>query len=345
MTHNVQGAPIEISGLTWSIGDRAVVEVDHLRVTPAERLVVFGPNGSGKSTLIRLVAGVIGDRDGGDVAYLPQRPFMFRGSGRRNLVLGLQGDESNQAEVIAKRLGVSNVLGSPANALSGGERQRLALARTLALRRPVVALDEPLAAIGAKDRDAVIAVVGDAIGGRAALVVTHDRDIAIAFADKVALMVAGKIRQVGLPQDVFLDPANEDVAELLGHQNVMMGTVVKSEGPLVQVSCAGLMVWALGEQAAGSDVRVTFGADAVTLHSASSAAAAEGQDSARNHWLGSVKEIGEVDRLVEVVVDVGQPVAALITAGSMAGMGISVDDKVALSVKATAARTVTAAKQ
>lgn len=335
----------EFSDLAWSVGGRAVVAVAKLRVEAGERVVVFGPNGAGKSTLLRLIAGMLGERPGDDVAYLPQRPYMFRGSGRRNLLMGLAGEESNRAEVLAKRLGVSNLLGTPAARLSGGERQRLALARTLASDRSLLALDEPLAAIGAKDRDAVIAVSGDAIGDRAALVVTHDRDIAVAFADRVALMVDGRIRQLGSPQDVFLDPSNEDVADLLGHQNVLVGTVVKGEGPLVQVSCSGLMVWALGHQAAGSEVRVVFGADAVTLHSVSSAAVTEGQDSARNHWLGSVGTIGEVGRLIEVVVNVGQPVAALITEGSMAGMGIALDDKVALSVKATAARALTAAKQ
>ncbi|NND04578.1 MAG: ATP-binding cassette domain-containing protein [Acidimicrobiia bacterium] len=331
--------------LTWESDGRVVVAPTDLELRAGERLVVFGPNGAGKSTLLRLIAGVLGDRTGEDVAYLPQRPYMFRGSGRRNLLMGLAGGESNRAEVLAKRLGVSNLLGTPANRLSGGERQRLGLARTLASERPIIALDEPLAAIDARDRDTVIAVAGDAIGDRSAVVVTHDRDIAVAFADRVALMVDGAVRSIGPPQEIFLDPANEDVADLLGHQNVMVGTVVKGDGPLVQVSCAGLMVWALGHQPAGSEVRVTFGADAVTLHTVASASAAEGQDSARNHWLGAVQKLGEVGRLVEVVVDVGQPVAALITEGSMAGMGIALEDKVALSVKATAARAVTSAKQ
>ena len=335
----------ELGELSWESSGRQIVAPTELDLRAGERLVVFGPNGAGKSTLLRLIAGVLGERAGDDVAYLPQRPYMFRGSGRRNLLMGLAGEESNRAEVLAKRLGVSNLLGTPAARLSGGERQRLGLARTLASGRALLALDEPLAAIDARDRDAVIAVAGDAIGDRTALVVTHNRDIAVAFADRVALMVDGAVRSVGPPHEIFLDPANEDVAHLLGHQNVMLGTVVKGDGPLVQVSCSGLMVWALGEQSAGSEVRVTFGADAVTLHTVSSAAATEGQDSARNHWLGTVREVGEVGRLVEVVADVGQPVAALITEGSMAGMGIAIDDKVALSVKATAARAVTSAKQ
>jgi molybdate transport system ATP-binding protein len=336
---------MDLGGLAWSVAGRQVVAVATLPVATGERLVVFGPNGAGKSSLLRLAAGVIGDRDGSQIAYMPQRPYMFRGSGRRNLLMGLRGGESNRAEVLAKQLGMANLLGTPADRLSGGERQRLALARTLASERPIVALDEPLAAIDVRDRESVIAVVGDAIGDRTAIVVTHDRDVAVAFADRVAVMVDGEIRQSGPPQEVFLDPQNEDVAGVVGHHNVLRGTVVKSEGPLVQASSSGLMVWALGEQPAGADVRVIFGAEAVTLHSVGGAGAAGLQDSARNHWLGSVRSIVEVGRLVEVIVDVGQPVAAMITAGSMDGMGIKVDDKVALSVKATAARAVTAAKQ
>jgi len=336
---------LDLGGIQWSVAGRRVVAVSALTVAVGERLVVFGPNGAGKSSLLRLAAGIMGERDGTDVAYMPQRPYMFRGSGRRNLLMGLHGAESNRAEVLAKRLGLANLLGTPADRLSGGERQRLALARTLASERPVLALDEPLAAVDVRDREAVIAVIGDAIGDRAALVVTHDRDVAVAFADRVAVMVDGEIRQAGLPQEVFLDPQNVDVAGVVGHHNVLSATVVKSEGPLIQASSGGLMVWALGEQAAGADVRVIFGAETVTLHSVGGAASKGPQDSARNHWLGSVQSIVEVGRLVEVIVDVGQPVAAMITAGSMDGMGIQVDDKVALSVKATAARAVTAAKQ
>ena len=331
--------------MSWEIGDRKVVNVSQLSVAAGGRMVVFGPNGAGKSSLLRLVAGVIGDRDGSSVAYLPQRPYMFRGTGRRNLLLGLHDSESNRAEVLAKRLGVSNVLGRPAARLSGGERQRLALARTLASERSVVALDEPLAAIDVRARDAVIAIVGDAIGERTAIVVTHDRNVAVAFADRVAMMLDGEIRQVGSPQETFLDPPSEDVAAAVGHHNILSGTVVKSEGPLVQVSCGGLMVWALGEQSAGADVRLIFGAEAVTIHNVAGTHADAGQDSARNHWLGPVQSIVDAGRLIEVIVDVGQQVAALITSGSLAGMGIQVDDKVGLSVKATAVRAVTAAKQ
>ncbi len=336
---------LSLSGLTWSIGDDLIVDAGDLELRTGERLVVYGPNGAGKSTLLRLAAGILGERTGDEVVYMPQRPYMFRGSGRRNLLLGLEDAESNKAEMLAKRLGVSNVLGTPAARLSGGERQRLALARTLASSRPVVALDEPLAAIDAQDRDEVSAVIGDALGDRAALVVTHDRDVVVAFADRVAVMAGGRVLQVGPAQEVLLHPGGDDIAEVLGFQNVLAGTVVKSEGPLVQVACSGLMVWALGTQASGSDVRVTFGAEAVTLHTVTTPGAELTTDSARNHWLGPVRTIAEVGRLVEVVVDVGQPVAALITAGSMDGMGIEVDDQIAMSVKATAAHAVTAAKQ
>ena len=339
------GTALDLSGLTWSIGDKPIVDVGDLELQAGERLVVYGPNGAGKSTLLRLAAGILGARTGEEVSYMPQRPYMFRGSGRRNLLLGLEDAESNKAEMLAKRLGVSNVLGSPAARLSGGERQRLALARTLASSRPVVALDEPLAAIDAQDRDEVSAIVGDALGDRACLIVTHDSDVVVAFADRVAVMAGGRVLQVGSAQEVLLYPGGDDIADVLGFQNVLAGTVVKSDGPLVQVACSGLMVWALGKQASGSDVRVTFGAEAVTLHSVAAPGGDLARDSARNHWLGPVHTIEEVGRLVEVVVDVGQPVAALITTGSMEGMSIAVGDQVALSVKATAAHAVTAAKQ
>ncbi len=340
------GPAAVLDGLTWESDGRRIVAINELSVGHGERLVIFGPNGSGKSTILRLVAGVLGDRPGDNVTYLPQRPYMFRGSGRRNLRLGLDAAEAEEAERLAGRLGIGDLLGRPAARLSGGERQRLALARALAKDRPIVALDEPMAAVDVKDRDGVVAVIGDAIGSRAALLVTHDETVAAAFGDRVAVVVAGIVRQVGSTQDVFVSPDSEDVASALGHHNVLLGTVRGNDGPLVQVSCDGLLVWALGAQAAGSEVRVMFGAEAVTLHSMrGSESAIHASASARNRWLGTVRDIRRSSRLVEVIADVGQPVAAIITIGSMDAMGLAVDDKVVLSVKATAASAITAAKQ
>ena len=121
------GTALNLSGLTWAIGGRPIVDVGDLELQAGERLVVYGPNGAGKSTLLRLAAGILGERNGDEVSYMPQRPFMFRGSGRHNLLLGLEDAESNKAEMLAKRLGVSNVLGSPAARLSGSTRVSLSI--------------------------------------------------------------------------------------------------------------------------------------------------------------------------------------------------------------------------
>lgn len=299
------------------------------------RLVVFGPNGAGKTTLLRRLAGIgeTGERPG--VAYLPQRPYMFRGTGRHNLHLGLAASERSTADALAGELGVAGVLGRPARQLSGGEVQRLALARVLASEQPVVLLDEPLAALDVKDRQHTAEVIARAVAERASVVVTHDRATVATLADTVAVMIDGEIRQRGPVEEVFSLPSDDLVAAAVGIGNALAGVVTQHDGPLVAVSVGGVQMWALGDHDRGSDVRLLFGAEAVTVFTGG-----QSGSSARNRWHGTVDTLRPVGRLVEVLVDIGVEVAALLTPGSIDALELAVGSEVDLSVKATAIRAV-----
>ena len=309
-----------------------------IELQAGERLMIFGPNGAGKSTVLRLLAARIGVRGPGAAAsYQPQRPYMFRGTAARNLALGLSAEEGRLAEELAAAIGVGGMLGSAATTLSGGERQRLALARTLARPAPLVLLDEPLAAIDVRHRDLVIGTLSEALGGRTAVVVTHDREVVAALGDRAAVMLDGRVRQLGDVEEVFSLPADEDVAEAVGLGNVLAGEVVDVEEPMVEVAVAGTSVWAYGPQPVGAAVKVMFGAEAVTVYTGTA-----GPSSARNAWSGEITAIRSVGRLVEIVVDVGPSIAALITPGSLDALGLEVGGRAGLSLKATAAHAVSA---
>ncbi len=298
-----------------------------------DHLVVFGPNGAGKTTLLRLLAGTL--RGGSAIAagYLPQRPAALRGSVRRNLELGLaDSDDKQRAHALATELGLAGLLDASARSLSGGERQRMALARTLARSEATMLLDEPLAAIGLADRGAVAATIGKALEGKSALIVTHDRQTAAALGDRVAVLIDGTIRQVGPPSKVFALPDDEVVAGALGIANVMTGEVMDSEGGLVSLRVGPLEVWGGGDpQASG---RALFGAETVTLY----AGDRPDSGSARNSWSGTVTQIVPVGQLVEVLVDCGPTVVALVTPGALDGLGVAVGDLASVAVKATAIR-------
>ena len=326
---------VTIGNVAYRSGDLAVT-VDGLEIAAGGRLAVFGPNGAGKTTLLRLVAGTLGGDPRVEAAYLPQRPFLFRGTAHHNLVLGLPPERVEIAERHAEVLGVGSLLHQSARTLSGGERQRVALARTLASARPVVLLDEPLAAVDAKDRPAVAAHVVRSLGERTAMVVTHDRDEAVTLGTELAVMIAGRIRQRGPVREVMSLPADEEVAAVLGVSNALPGSVVDRSGPLAAVDVGGAIVWGVGEGDTGSEARVLFGAETVIVYAGSEADAG----SARNRWSGRVADLRPIGQLVEVLVDVGPVVAAVLTPGSVESLELAVDHPVTIAVKATAVRVV-----
>jgi molybdate transport system ATP-binding protein len=330
--------PITLPRVRHRLVEGLEVEMGPVDLEPGERLVMFGPNGAGKTTALRLLAGTLGAGSGlPHSAYLPQHPYMFRGSARHNLGLGLNAEELAGAQDMAGELGLGDKLDDAAQSLSGGERQRLALARTLAHSADLVLLDEPLSAIDLRDRDLVTSVLIRALGERSAVIVTHDREVVAALADRVAVMVSGAVRQIGSVDEVFTLPSSDEVALSVGIGNVLSGVVVDLDDPLVAVEVDGLNVWALGAQTRGAAVKVLFGAETVTVHTGGGS-----PTSARNVWEGRISGVRPVGRLVELLVDVGPTVVALITPGSLDALELHQGSPVSLSLKATAARAVAA---
>lgn len=306
-----------------------------LEFEPGTRTVVFGPNGAGKSTLVRLLAGTIGET-GIDASYLPQTPYHFRGTVGWNLGLGLDAEQAARARQLAEQLGVGNLTG--ATEVSGGERQRLALARVLARSEPWVLLDEPLAALDAQDRLMVARVIVDAIGDRGAIIVTHDQDAAAILGQRMVVLIDGHVHQDGNVPDVFAQPADESVAAAVGVANIIDGTVAVLDGPLVSVSSAGTSMWGVGAHQIGDTVRAMFGAETVTLYGGAEPTGG----SARNSFMGTVTDIRSVGRLVEVVLDCGIPIIAMVTPGSLESLKLAVGETATAEVKATAVRIVPA---
>lgn len=312
------------------------LSVDRLEVSEGETLVLFGPNGAGKSSLLKAAVGLSGRRWRPVGAYLPQRAHTFRGSGARNLRLGLDAESVAAAERLAGELGVSSLLDRTARNLSGGERQRVALARVLARPDAIVLLDEPFAPLDARDRAGVASIVSRELGWRTAIVVTHHLDTAVMLGDRMAVMLGGRIRQVGPVADVVRLPIDEDVSAVLGAGNVVEGTVRDVDSPLASVDLGDVVAWGVGAGETGSHAAVMFGAEAVTVFAGRRA----GGGSARNTWSGRVDGIRPLGRLVEVVVDAGIPVVALLTPGSIDALQLRIGSVVTVAVKATAVRVV-----
>jgi ABC-type sugar transport system ATPase subunit len=212
-----------------------------LDVAAGERLALVGPSGAGKTTLLRAVAGlapVAGGRvevAGRDVTALPperrgavylhQTPVPFPHlSVAENVAFPLRVRGAREAEVrerVARALDAVRLAGLERrmpHALSGGQRHRVALARAIAARPALLLLDEPLSALDpalrAEVREAIAAAQAEY--GPALVLVTHDLDDAGALADRVAVLLGGRVAQAGAPAALFTRPASLAVARFLG---------------------------------------------------------------------------------------------------------------------------------
>jgi ABC-type sulfate/molybdate transport systems ATPase subunit len=228
-------------GLHVTDRGREVLAVGSLEVADGETLAVLGPNGAGKSTLLRALAHlepraaraeVLLDGEPAApsqlrtaVAAVLQRPVLQRASVLDNAAAGLRlrGTPRARARRLARpwldALGIAHLADRHARTLSGGEAQRVAVARALAVESRVLLLDEPFAGLDATTRADLIADLRTALDRSTAAVVlvTHDRDEAAALAHRTALLLRGRIRQLGSTADVLDSPADPECARLLGY--------------------------------------------------------------------------------------------------------------------------------
>jgi multiple sugar transport system ATP-binding protein len=235
-------ASIRLEGLhkTYPNGHVAVSGID-IEVADGEFLVLVGPSGCGKSTVLRLVAGLESPTGGRvliagtdvtertprerDVAMVFQSYALYPHMRvRENLAFGLRmrsvaGDEiRRRVEETAARLGLEDVLERRPAELSGGQRQRVALGRALVRQPRAFLLDEPLSNLDAKLRvetRAELARLHRHLGATI-LYVTHDQEEAMTLGDRIAVMRAGRLEQIGAPLDVYRRPATVFVADFIG---------------------------------------------------------------------------------------------------------------------------------
>jgi len=209
-------------------GVEVVRDVD-IEIGPGEVVVLIGPNGAGKSTVLGALAGLLPvtrgalDRDGRVAAAL-QAPALARRSARANVEGALawwgvpRRERRERALAALQAIGARALADRPAGALSGGEARRVHLARALALEADALLLDEPFAGLDAPTRAELLYDAASALRDtrRATLVVVHDRVEAWALADRVVVMLDGRIAADGPPAAVFGDPPTPEVAAFVG---------------------------------------------------------------------------------------------------------------------------------
>jgi ABC-type nitrate/sulfonate/bicarbonate transport system ATPase subunit len=210
-------------------GRNEVLHGIDLDVTAGEVVAVLGPNGAGKSTLLETIgnllrpsAGTI-ERRGRVVAAL-QSPDMARRTALANVELALawsgvrRRDRPARAEQALASMRADHLADRPASMLSGGERRRVHLARAVAIRPDLLLLDEPFAGLDQETRATLLDDAASALraAAGAVVVVVHDRAEAWALADRLVVLLAGRIAAQGRPSEVLDQPPTEEVARFLG---------------------------------------------------------------------------------------------------------------------------------
>jgi tungstate transport system ATP-binding protein len=236
------GALLCVRGLRVARGAAEVLHGIDLDLRAGEVAALLGPNGAGKSTLLEALAGVLphigGELDSsGRVALALQSPDLAKRSVQANIELALgwwgvpRRERAERAGRALVAMQAAHLRDRPAIALSGGERRRVHLARAVSVRPDILLLDEPFAGLDAVTRGALLDDTGAALRAWAAttLVVVHDRAEAWALADRLLVLIDGRLVADGPPRDLFEHPPSLEVARFLGFD----GTLSEQDGGLL----------------------------------------------------------------------------------------------------------------
>jgi ABC-type Fe3+/spermidine/putrescine transport system ATPase subunit len=291
---------IELRNVTKRYGQLLANASVNLCIMHGELMTLLGPSGCGKTTALRCITGqVTPDEgrvfiDGVDVTDLPTHkrelgmvfqnfalfphltvydnvdfPLMIRGVAkeqRRSMVMDT-----------LRLIRMETYEQQYPRQLSGGQQQRVGLARALVYHPKVLLLDEPLSNLDAKLREEMRFEIRDLISrlGITAVYVTHDQAEALAMSDRVAVMNAGRIEQVGTPDDIYECPRSKFVADFIGLSNFVRGKVVRVEGgkALIQVDNLQLQVPIIQDTAEGQTLMAFIRPNDIDLLPAETAAA------------------------------------------------------------------------
>ena len=341
---------LDLENISHKFGEFSLKKVN-LSVKKGEYFVILGPTGAGKTLLLEVVAGFHIPREGRillgrkDATEIPPEKrnigFVYQNYSlfphmtvEKNIAFGLKMHKTPRKEAEVKvremmdNMRISHLARRHPHTLSGGEQQRVALARALVIEPQILLLDEPLSALDPRIQDTLreelIRVHREQ--NVTTVHVTHDQTEALLLADRVAVMMEGKVVQADTPQDIFNRPATGEVANFVGVENIFIGEVKSNEGGVAHVAAEDLDISALSNYMNGR-AKVFIRPENITISRTSL------KSSARNNVKGRIVKITNLGPTVRVELDKG--LKALITKNSAEELELKNGDEIYASFKAT----------
>jgi tungstate transport system ATP-binding protein len=353
---------IEARDLGHRYGEKWALKRVSLSVERAEVFSLIGPTAAGKTTLLRLLdlierpaAGRVifdgADAGGSEkerlaarrrMSFVQQKPVLFRMSIFGNVALGLtwRGERGerirDKVERVLEQVGLAGQGGRDARTLSGGETQRVALARALVTEPELLFLDEPTSNLDPVSVAHMERILARIIEEKRTTVVmaTHDMSQGQRLAGRIGVLMDGELLQVGSPQKVFCAPGTRTVAEFVGIENILRGTIAAKEGELVTIHVNGKSVQAISNLPEGEEVDALIRPEDIIF------TPVKDTTSARNVFPARISNLSEVGSLVRIEVDCGFPLLGVVTRKSAEELGFSVGKEIYANFKATAIHTI-----
>lgn len=327
-------------------------------VKEGEYFALLGASGVGKTVLLEGIAGLVKldsgtvSLDGRDITgekiqkrnmtlvYQDQNLFPHM-TVRQNIGYGLRSKKVKSVEIddrvekLAEDVGVRDLLDRRPETLSGGEAQRVVLGRALGTDPRCLLLDEPISSLDAGSRSGLRALLRKLNRRGLTMVhVTHDYEEAVSLASRVAIMEHGRIVQIGKPEEIFHHPKSEFVAGFIGIRNFLKGELRRpsgASGGMAEFITDGLSLTILTDAPNGPGF-FTIRSEDITLSNSRQ------ETSARNTFEGTIIDIAPARLGVEVTIDIGVEISALVTEGSVKRLGMECGRNIWASFKATAGK-------
>lgn len=349
---------IKIENLLVQRGGVTVLNIGELTVEREKIFALIGPNGAGKSSLLLTMAGLLKPWQGQlyfqdmpinsrvdrvilrrNAAVVFQEPLLLSSSVYDNIALGLKfrrlrhDDIRKNVQEALDYFGIAQLEKRSAKSLSGGEARRVSLARAFALKPQLILLDEPFNSLDPPTREAIIDDLQRILKETkiTAVMALQDREETLRLAQDVVFMNSGKVVQSGTTSQIFNQPDSEFVANFVGTETILEGTVKSSNAGLMEISVAGKIIEAVGDSLPGQNIYCCLRPENVTVSKDT-----PGKISARNVFEAKVQKIIRQGFFYKLVLDCGFPLTAYITQLSCEDLQLEEGASIITSFKATA---------